>query len=816
MRKFRLISWLPTTILLFAGSYAGAQSQTCPVNINFAAGNISSWSAETGLLNGSSQSYPAPNQGITVIPEFSINTTGIQVITTPSNDLYGGFTTIPVINGYDYKYSVKLGSTATSWDLQSQGNNNPGGFRRSITYLIEVPAGPATVPYTMTYAYAMVLENGTHNSNRQPLFKATLSTRDGVIDCASPEYYLPTFNDAGGSGGGSTGATLDSATALANGFQPSPIPFFSHAGPRGNEGTYLKDVWTKGWREVTFDLSPYRGQTVTLSFEADNCVPGAHFAYAYVALRSDCGGLMISGNPEPCTGTPLTYSVPALANATYKWTVPAGWKIDSGATTNTIRVTPGINGGIISVHEVNSCADLRDNLAVTTKPPTVAGSVAGDARICAGANSVPLTLQGSQGNILGWISSTDGVHWSPLGNTTATGHYTVQDLDTTTRFTTLVQNGSTCSIDTSQAALITVDARSAGGVLSPASSSVCVGQNVSSLITLSGQTGGVLNWQWSDDSIHWEDFSPVDRATSYDVRDITKTTYYRTLVKSGVCPEDTSIPAVTRFVHVPFPRAVGEPLSALICYGDSIRLDADISTGTDYAWSPLNTLSGRGSGTLSMLPAGISIMAKPTDTTNYVLTLKNAGCPNALMDTFHISVTPPILVFAGNDTSIVAGQPLQLNATVDDPDANLLTWTPATGLNFTNIKNPVASLGSMTDSITYLLRAENAAGCYGADSLTVAVFKTGTNLFVPTAFTPNGDGMNDRLYPICVGIKRLVFFRVYDRWGKLVFATNQIGSGWDGRVQGKEQATGGFVYLAEGIDYTGKAIFSKGSVLLIR
>src|SRR5258705_3079269 len=145
----------------------------------------------------------------------------------------------------------------------------------------------------------MVWENGTHNSNEQPLFKATLSTVDSVITCASPQYYLPTFNNAGGGtgGAGSTGATLDTAAAIANGFKLSPVYFLSHAGTGGNTGTLLQDVWTKGWTEVTFDLSPYRGRQVTLTFGSDNCSPGAHFAYAYVALRHNCASLQISVTP---------------------------------------------------------------------------------------------------------------------------------------------------------------------------------------------------------------------------------------------------------------------------------------------------------------------------------------------------------------------------------------------------------------------------------------------------------------------------------------------------------------------------------------
>jgi hypothetical protein len=397
-----------STVFIFSPVYS--QLQSCPVNINFSAGDLSSWSAKTGLLGGASKNYPAPNNGVKVIPEFSIPPVGIKVITTSTNDLYGGFQTIPVINGYSYGYSVQIGSTTNSYDLHSDATN-PGGFTRSITYDINVPAGPATVPYTMTYAYAMVLENGTHNSNEQPLFKATLVANGNVITCASPQYYLPTLNNAGGNAG-DTGATLDSAAAIANGFKNSSVPFLTHAGTNNTAGTLLYDVWTKGWTEVTFDLSPYRGQMVQLTFEADNCLPGAHFAYAYVALRNTCAGLEISGIPVACANTNSEYSVPALAGATYHWTVPAGWTINSGANSNIINVTPGLTNGTITVNEKNSCADLKDTITVSSTPPTVAGQVLSNGEVCSGLNSTTLALNGSVGNVLSWLSSTDGVHWN--------------------------------------------------------------------------------------------------------------------------------------------------------------------------------------------------------------------------------------------------------------------------------------------------------------------------------------------------------------------------------------------------------------------
>jgi gliding motility-associated-like protein len=187
------------------------------------------------------------------------------------------------------------------------------------------------------------------------------------------------------------------------------------------------------------------------------------------------------------------------------------------------------------------------------------------------------------------------------------------------------------------------------------------------------------------------------------------------------------------------------------------------------------------------------------------------------MDTFHVSVTQPIIVFAGNDTSIVANQPLQLNVTVNDPLANQYTWTPTNGLNFTDIPNPVANLGHLAgSSVTYIVRATKADGCYGEDNIKVTVFTTPPDIFVPSGFSPNGDGRNDIIKPICVGISQLSFFRIYNRWGQLVFSTSQMGKGWDGLINGAQQPTSNFVYVAQGIDYTGKTISKKGNIVLIR
>ncbi|WP_276485383.1 gliding motility-associated C-terminal domain-containing protein [Paraflavitalea pollutisoli] len=87
---------------------------------------------------------------------------------------------------------------------------------------------------------------------------------------------------------------------------------------------------------------------------------------------------------------------------------------------------------------------------------------------------------------------------------------------------------------------------------------------------------------------------------------------------------------------------------------------------------------------------------------------------------------------------------------------------------------------------------------------------------IPNAFTPNNDGNNDRLHIRITGLLQLKYFRVYSRWGQLVFESRQLNEGWDGNWQQKPQPTGTYVWIAEGTDILGKPIRQKGQVLLLR
>lgn len=300
-------------------------------------------------------------------------------------------------------------------------------------------------------------------------------------------------------------------------------------------------------------------------------------------------------------------------------------------------------------------------------------------------------------------------------------------------------------------------------------------------------------------SYQWSPAAGLSSTTvKYPVASPAITTRYFVTANLGLCQDTTSV-----LIRVaPYPVANADDGST-ICYGDKVQLHASY-VGTGYSWSPTNSLQ---------YPNTLNPVAGPQKTTPYIFTAFSSGiCPKPKSDTAWVIVRPQIKAFAGNDTAVTALQPLQLNAT----GGTYYTWTPSLGLSATNIGNPIAILPYTIDSIIYKVRVSDSAGCFGDDDIKVIVFKTGPDIFIPTGFTPNGDGTNEIAMPVLVGMKELTYFRIYNRWGQMVYSTSEIGKGWDGTFGGKPQPSGTYVFAAQAVDYTGKPVFRKGTIVLIR
>jgi gliding motility-associated-like protein len=299
------------------------------------------------------------------------------------------------------------------------------------------------------------------------------------------------------------------------------------------------------------------------------------------------------------------------------------------------------------------------------------------------------------------------------------------------------------------------------------------------------------------DGLHFQ-WSPADSfddpASKTPVTVPRGTATYTVLARIGRCTALDSL----RVSTVAYPT-VGLTPDTTLCFGDSIRLSA--SGGILYRWTPDIGLSS------STVPDPV---ARPAQSTTYRVAVRdNRGCPKPAFDTVRITILPRIRAFAGNDTSIVAGQPLRLSASGGDR----YRWTPPANLDDPTSANPVATLRADTRLI---LQAIRGPGCYALDTVDVRVFQTPPDIFVPTAFTPNGDRLNDRLTPIPVGIASFDFFRVYNRWGQLVFSTQRSREGWDGVFRGVPQGNDTFTWQVQGRDYLGNTIYRKGTSTLIK
>jgi gliding motility-associated-like protein len=166
-----------------------------------------------------------------------------------------------------------------------------------------------------------------------------------------------------------------------------------------------------------------------------------------------------------------------------------------------------------------------------------------------------------------------------------------------------------------------------------------------------------------------------------------------------------------------------------------------------------------------------------------------------------------VVAFAGNDTTAVYGMPHQLSGT----GGTIYLWSPSGSLSSPFLQNPIATLFNDT---RFTVLVTNDIGCSATDDVLVKVYK-GPAYYLPNAFTPNGDGLNDVFRVIAVGIATTDYFRIYNRYGELVFDGGTTLKGWDGTFKGKKAVTGTYVWMIKGIDKDGKIVDMKGTVLLL-
>jgi gliding motility-associated-like protein len=172
----------------------------------------------------------------------------------------------------------------------------------------------------------------------------------------------------------------------------------------------------------------------------------------------------------------------------------------------------------------------------------------------------------------------------------------------------------------------------------------------------------------------------------------------------------------------------------------------------------------------------------------------------------------------GPDLKLAPGTQHLMTSSIQNGPIIQYIWSPSTNLSCTNCPTPVATIQS---NILYSLRVTNVDGCIGSDTVNITVTCEQSQVYIPNGFSPDGDGVNDLFVIRSAGMVKIKYFRVFNRWGVLVFErniffTNDFGNAWDGKIRGVLSPPDVFVYTAEIMCDNGTSFTFKGNITLIR
>ncbi|HUZ58391.1 MAG TPA: PKD domain-containing protein [Hanamia sp.] len=476
-------------------------------------------------------------------------------------------------------------------------------------------------------------------------------------------------------------------------------------------------------------------------------------------------------------GECINSSILFTDNTRTKYGTVSGWSWNFGDPSSSsdtsdvknpsyVYTTPGDYPVELTATSSKGCVkSITDTVPIKAKPNF---KVNNDTLICS-IDTLQLTSVG-----------TGTVTWAPNYNINNPNSFTplVSPKVPTTYYATLVESRGCSATDS-----VFVNVVSKVSLNLPPDTTICLTDTV----TINTVSDG-LHYLWSPARTIINDTSKYAQVIP------AANTTYHVVSSIGKCNTSGNIAIKV----VPYPQAIAG-LDTAICFPNSIQLHA--SGGSVYSWSPPNFLND---------PNIANPVSTPQESIEYIVQVNDIlGCPKPTFDTVLVNVEKIVADAGPRDTSVVVNQPLQLNGT----GGGYYVWSPPNGLNDPDISDPVAIL---SESQQYILKVESAAGCSSTDTINITVYKVKPDLYVPDAFTPNGDGLNDIFKPIPIGMKSLTFFRVYNRLGQLVYSTNVFNQGWDGTFKGTPQDPAVFVWMAQGVDYMGNIISKKGTVTLIR
>ena len=539
--------------------------------------------------------------------------------------------------------------------------------------------------------------------------------------------------------------------------------------------------WSNGISDQTQVVSPVITTTYTLTVtDANGC---QNEASVTIVVNPPIDVTISTARETICEGDTATLVAIAnngIAPFTYQWSTGEITEIIEVTTTGTYRVTVTDDTGCVGEADIS--------ITVTSAPmPTITSNLERDT-ICPGEMVVlNVSSTGGTGDIVyTWSNGATG------------DQQTVNPLETTTFIVTATDDNGCMGMDTITIPVFPMVAAEIAIVTG--NDTICPGDLVVLEVTA---TAGVppFTYVWDND---------LGTDAVQNVNPVQTTTYNVTVTDANSCEATASITIVV----APLDASVPDEIIVCLPTDEAVITvtNLDANQVLSYAWSPVGAIiSGGNAETVRM---------NPTLTNVFTVALENQfGCRDTLMGIIRIIDLPATLVATVNPDTINRGATAQLN--VQGCMDCTYTWTSAPNDNTIsnpNIANPTVSPSETT---TYTVQVTDTNGCSASASVTLVVRSCDPVVFLPNAFTPNGDGVNDVWRMRSNSLQQLkdegeAYLVVYNRWGQKVFETRDPFVGWDGTLNGRQLPPDVYGYRVVTVCPGGERYENQGSVTLLR
>jgi len=797
-------------IFVFLNKSQAQTSIACPLNVDFALGDFTNWKCFTGTTTSTAtqnfitvSASPATVNRHTIVPKST------------AVDPYGGF---PISPPDGSRYCIRL------------GNNGVNNQAERVSYDFTIPLNQTD--FQITYQYAIVLEDPKHPAPQQPRFTAK------VLDVASDTYIT-------------CGAFEYVATAN--------LPGFKHS-------TVLNDVIYKEWTPVTLSLAGYEGKQIRLEFTTADCTAGGHFGYAYIDVNTTCSSLVIG--TDYCAGSSAAVLTGPAGFAQYTWyNADRSVQLD---TSRSIVLSPPPPDGTQYILDVVPYPGFGCNNTITAtvhEKPAITFNVFDPPGSCSQITldlTAPSVTLGNDANLTYsyWTDSVATVSLLAPEAVTKGGTYYIK-----------ATSPSGCSEIKPIHAVINQIPDFI--VNTPPTTCLATPTDITSKTFIKDVTPGLTYTYWKDANATTPLTTPANITTAgtYYIKGTSKigcatikpinVTYYAlpvllTTNPPAVCYPNTvditqpnttqgSDPNLTltywkdaaATTTLPTPNAVAasgtyyikavnvngcqfimpvtvtiNPLPQLVtttppevCIPDivDITLSAVTTGSTDIARLTYWTDA-----------AASTPLANPTSVADsgvyYIKATNSLGCDMIKPVTVVIHKLPVLKITYPRKVY----KPWTTDITVDSttkgssPHLTLTYWRDSTLT--TVLSNPK----KIDNNGTFFIKATNQYGCYTVKRIEVVVADI-PDIRVPTAFTPT-QLTNKTLSPFLFGVKTFTSFRIYNKWGNLVYQTNAAAAdkGWDGMYKNTLSFMETYTWVAEGYDYVGNLVHKTGNTILLK